>query len=52
MSDGDHMDGIDALVNDWIKGEPRNATEDEEVHHFWQTWGRCKAWAIFGLHWL
>ena len=34
MSDGDHMDSIDALVNDWIKGEPRNATEDEEVHHF------------------
>ena len=34
MLDGDHMDGIDALVGDWIKREPRNATEDEEVHHF------------------
>ncbi|XP_065623713.1 uncharacterized protein LOC136065019 [Quercus suber] len=34
MSDGDHMDGIDALVGDRIKGEPRNATEDEEVRHF------------------
>ena len=34
MSDSDHMDGIDALVGDWIRGEPRNATEDEEVRHF------------------
>nr|XP_023904974.1 uncharacterized protein LOC112016705 [Quercus suber] len=34
MSDGDHMDGIDALVDDRIRGEPRNATEDEEVRHF------------------
>ena len=34
MSDGDHMDGIDTLVGDRIRGEPRNATEDEEVHHF------------------
>ena len=34
MSDGDHMDGIDTLVGDRIKGKPRNATEDEEVHHF------------------
>ena len=34
MSDGDHMDGIDALVGDRIRGEPRNATEDKEVHHF------------------
>ena len=34
MSDGDHMDGIDALVGDRISGEPRNATEDEEVCHF------------------
>ena len=34
MSNGDHMDGIDALVGDRIRGEPRNATEDEEVHHF------------------
>ena len=33
MSDGDHMDGIDALVGNRIKGEPRNATKDEEVHH-------------------
>ena len=34
MSDGDHMDGIDALVNDRIRGELRNAIEDEEVRHF------------------
>ena len=34
MSDGDHMDGIAALVGDQIIGEPRNATEDEEVRHF------------------
>ncbi|KAK9990796.1 hypothetical protein SO802_025781 [Lithocarpus litseifolius] len=34
MSDGDHMDGIDALVGDQIRGEPRNATEDEEVCNF------------------
>ena len=34
MSDGDHMNGINALVNDRIREEPRNATEDEEVHHF------------------
>ena len=34
MSDGDHMDGIDALVGDRIRGEPRNAIEDEEVRHF------------------
>ncbi|XP_075665944.1 uncharacterized protein LOC142635709 [Castanea sativa] len=34
MSDGDHMGGIDALVGDRIRGEPRNAIEDEEVHHF------------------
>ncbi|XP_050289827.1 uncharacterized protein LOC126727977 [Quercus robur] len=34
MSDGDHMDGINALVGDRIRGEPRNATEDEEVRHF------------------
>ncbi|XP_075659328.1 uncharacterized protein LOC142629262 [Castanea sativa] len=34
MSDGDHMDGIDALVGDRIRGEPRNATEDEEERHF------------------
>ena len=34
MSDGDHMDGIDALVGDRIRGEPRNATEDEEVRNF------------------
>ena len=31
---GDHMDGIDALVGDRIRGEPRNAIEDEEVRHF------------------
>lgn len=34
MSDGDHMDGIDALVGDRIRGEPRNAIKDEEVRHF------------------
>ena len=34
MSDGDHMDDIDALVGDRIRGELRNATEDEEVRHF------------------
>ena len=34
MSNGDHMDVFDALVGDQIKGEPRNATEDEDVRHF------------------
>ena len=34
MSNGDHIDGIDALVCDRIRGEPRNAIEDEEVRHF------------------
>ena len=34
MSDGDHMDGINALVGDQIRREPRNATEDEEVRNF------------------
>ena len=34
MTDGDHMNGIDALVGDRIRGEPRNAIEDEEVRHF------------------
>ena len=34
MSDDDHMDGIDALVGDRIRGEPRNAIEDEEVRNF------------------
>ena len=34
MSYGNHIDGIDALVGDRIRGEPRNATEDEEVHNF------------------
>ncbi|XP_075659141.1 uncharacterized protein LOC142629026 [Castanea sativa] len=34
ISDGDHMDDIDALVGDRIRGEPRNATEDEEVRNF------------------
>ena len=34
MSEGDHMDGIDALVGNRIRGEPRNATKDEEVRHF------------------
>ena len=34
MSDDDHMDGINALVGDRIRGEPRNAIEDEEVRHF------------------
>ena len=32
--DGDHMDGLNALVDDRIRVEPRNATKDEEVHHF------------------
>ena len=34
MSDGDHMDGLNALVDDRIRVEPRNATEDEEVRNF------------------
>ena len=34
MSDDDHIDGIDALVGDQIKEEPRNATKDEEVRNF------------------
>ena len=34
MSDDDHMDGINALLGDRIRGEPRNAIEDEEVRHF------------------
>ena len=34
MLDGDHMDSIDALVGDRIRGEPRNATEDKELRHF------------------
>jgi len=34
MSDDDHMDDIDALVGDRIRGEPRNATKDEEVRNF------------------
>ncbi|KAK9995691.1 hypothetical protein SO802_020377 [Lithocarpus litseifolius] len=34
MLDGGHMDGIDALVGDRIRGEPRNAAEYEEVRHF------------------
>ena len=34
ISDGDHMNGIDTLVGDQIRGEPRNATEDEEVCNF------------------
>ena len=34
MSDGDHMDGLNALVDDRIRVEPRNATKDEEVRHF------------------
>ena len=28
------MDGIDALVGDRIRGEPRNVIEDEEVRHY------------------
>ena len=28
MSDSNHIDGIDALVGDRIRGEPRNATEN------------------------
>ena len=34
MLDGNHMDGIDALVSDQISGEPRNANQDEEVRNF------------------
>ena len=34
MSNGDHMDGIDALVGDRIRGELRNVIEDEEVRNF------------------
>ena len=34
MLDGDHMDSIDALVGDRIRGEPRNAIKDEEVRNF------------------
>ena len=34
MSNGDHMDGIDALVGDRIRGEPRNAIENDEVCNF------------------
>ncbi|KAK9991288.1 hypothetical protein SO802_026273 [Lithocarpus litseifolius] len=34
MLDGDHMDGINALVGDQIGGEPRNANQDEEKHNF------------------
>ena len=29
MLDGDHMDGINALVSDRIRKEPRNANQDE-----------------------
>ena len=32
--DGDHMDGLNALVDDRIRVEPRNATEDEEMRNF------------------
>ena len=34
MLDDDHIDGIHALVGDQIKGEPRNANQNEEVHNF------------------
>ena len=34
MSDGDHMNGIDVLVGDQIRGEPRNVIEDQEAHNF------------------
>ena len=34
MSYGDHMDGINALVDDWIREKPRNAIKDEEVRNF------------------
>ena len=35
MSDNDHLDGIDALVEDRIRGEPRDTTQqDEEVRNF------------------
>ena len=35
MSNNDHLDGIDALVEDRIRGEPRDTTQqDEEVRNF------------------
>ncbi|XP_050246160.1 uncharacterized protein LOC126694124 [Quercus robur] len=35
MSDNDHLDGIDALVEDQIRGEPKDTTQqDEEVRNF------------------
>ena len=34
MLDGNHMDGIDALVSDQIRGEPRKANQDEEERNF------------------
>ena len=30
---GDHIDDIDALVGDQIRGEPRNANQDKEVRN-------------------
>ena len=27
------MDGIDTLIGNWIRGEPWNANQDEEVHN-------------------
>ena len=34
MSDSDHIDGIDALVGDRIRGELRNATKGDKLRHF------------------
>jgi len=34
MLDGDHMNGIDVLVGDQIRGEPRNVIEDQEMRNF------------------
>ena len=34
MLDDDHMVDIDALVDDRIRGEPRNVNQYEELHNF------------------
>ena len=49
--DDDQMDGIDALVGDRIRGEPRNATEDEEVRNF-DKLKEDSTWVVSRLHWL
>ena len=42
MLDGDHMDGINALVSDRIRGEPRKANQDKEVCNFDKFEGNAK----------